>query len=117
MKLLVFSIIALFLSSNYLIAAERYDVKAFRLVTKLCSACHGTAFYMAKQKDDDEWVEYFVEEDILKDLHKEKPEAIKNLQSKRFTNNETRILKFLIDHSKYAGSVPGCDANFCGTNH
>ena len=51
-------------------AAEKYDTKAFRTITKLCTPCHGTAFYMAKQIDDDDWKFYFKKEGKLLAIHK-----------------------------------------------
>ena len=83
-------------------AAEKYDTKAFRTITKLCTPCHGTPFYMAKQVDDDDWKFYFNTEGKLISMHKGEPK---------------RLLKFLVNNSKYSGKVNGCDANFCGTNH
>jgi len=35
-------------------AAEKYDTRVFRIVIKLCTPCHGTPFYMAKQLDSDD---------------------------------------------------------------
>ena len=103
------------ITSTY--AAEKYDTTAFRTVTKLCSACHGTAFYMAKQIDDDDWDFYFNTEGKLKKLHKDKPEGLVAVSSPLFEKRKKRLLKFFIANSKYSGAVNGCDANFCGTNH
>ena len=114
-KVIRFFIFCLILNTAY--AAESYDVKTFRVITKLCGMCHGTPFYMAKQKDDDTWAEYFEEKETLLKIHKNDAEAMENLQSKRFKNNREDILKFFIQNSKYAGKVHGCDANFCGTHH
>jgi len=97
--------------------AERYDTTAFRTVTKLCSSCHGSPFYMAKQVDDEDWEFFFTTKDKLEKIHKDKPKALENLKSGRFKHHKKRILKFLIENSKYSGAVNGCDANFCGTNH
>lgn len=98
-------------------AAEKYDTRAFRTVTNLCSSCHGTAFYMAKQIDDDDWDFYFNTEGKLEKLHKNKPEGLKAVKSALFKKRKNRILKFFIKNSKFSGSVHGCDANFCGTHH
>jgi len=103
--------------SSFSLAAERYDTTAFRTVTKLCTACHGTAFYMAKQIDDDDWEFYFTTEGKLEKLHKNKPKGLAAIQNKLFVKRKKRILKFLIKNSKFSGAVNGCDANFCGTNH
>jgi len=98
-------------------AAETYDTTAFRTATKLCSSCHGTAFYQAKQIDDDDWEFYFNTPGKLEKMHKDKPEALTSLKSSLFKKRKERLLKFFIANSKYSGAVNGCDANFCGTNH
>ena len=103
--------------STLLNAAEKYDTTAFRTFTKLCTPCHGTPFYAAKQIDDDDWEFYFEEEGKLLSIHKNKPKAIKNLKSPLFKKRKKRLLKFLINNSKFSGKVHGCDANFCGTRH
>ena len=98
-------------------AAEKYDTKAFRTVTKLCTPCHGTPFYMAKQVDEDDWKFYFQTKGKMLSIHKGKPKGIASLKSSLFTSREKRLLKFFIKNSKYSGAVHGCDANFCGTHH
>ncbi|MBA1421505.1 MAG: hypothetical protein FAF03_11930 [Epsilonproteobacteria bacterium] len=98
-------------------AAEKYDTGAFRTVTKLCYACHGTPFYQAKQIDDDDWEFYFNTPGKLEKLHKDKPEGLAAIHSPLFKKRKKRLLKFFIDNSKFSGAVNGCDANFCGTNH
>ncbi len=103
--------------STFTYAAEQYDTAAFRTVTKLCTSCHGTPFYMAKQIDDDDWEFYFNTKGKLEKIHKDKPKALQNLKSGMFKNRKKRLLKFFIANSKFSGAVNGCDANFCGTNH
>lgn len=98
-------------------AAEKYDTKALRIVQKLCTSCHGTPFYMAKQIDEDDWEFYFETPGKLEKIHKDKPEALSSLKNSQFQDKKERILKFFIDNSKYSGAVNGCDANFCGTVH
>ena len=98
-------------------AAEKYDTKAFRTVTKLCTPCHGTPFYMAKQIDEDDWDFFFNTKGKLEKIHKNKPKAIASLKSSLFKHNKKRLLKFFVNNSKYSGKVHGCDANFCGTHH
>lgn len=102
-------------SSAY--SAEKYDTTAFRTVTKLCTSCHGSAFYMAKQIDDDDWDFYFNTEGKLEKLHKNTPEGVAAVTNPLFIKRKKRLLKFFIANSKYSGAVNGCDANFCGTNH
>ena len=97
--------------------AEKYDTKAFRTITKLCTPCHGTPFYMAKQVDDDDWEFYFKTKGKLLAIHKGKPKGIESLKSSLFKSREKRLLKFFVKNSKYSGTVHGCDANFCGTHH
>jgi len=96
-------------------AAEQYDTKALRTVQKLCTSCHGTPFYMAKQIDEDDWEFFFETEGKLEKIHKDEPEGLANVKSGYFIKRKERILKFFIDNSKYSGAVNGCDANFCGT--
>ena len=103
--------------TSFTYAAESYDTKAFRTVTKLCSSCHGTSFYMAKQIDDDDWEFYFETKDKMQKLHKDSPEGLKAVNSSLFKQRKDRLLKFFIDNSKFSGTVHGCDANFCGTVH
>jgi len=98
-------------------SAEKYDTKAFRTVQKLCTSCHGTPFYMAKQIDEDDWDFYFETAGKLEKIHKDKPEALASLKSPLFQDRKARLLKFFIDNSKFSGAVNGCDANFCGTVH
>jgi hypothetical protein len=98
-------------------AAEKYDTKAFRTVTNLCTSCHGTPFYMAKQIDDDDWEFYFETKGKLEKLHKGNDKALTTLKSSLFKKRKDRLMKFFINNSKFSGTVHGCDANFCGTVH
>jgi hypothetical protein len=98
-------------------AAEKYDTKAFRTITKLCTPCHGTPFYMAKQLDDDDWDFFFNTPGKLEKVHKEKPKGVASLKSSLFKHNQKRLFKFFVNNSKFSGKVHGCDANFCGTHH
>ena len=98
-------------------SAEKYDTTAFRTATKLCTSCHGTPFYQAKQIDDDDWEFYFNTPGKMEKIHKSKPEGLKAINSSMFKKRKKRLLKFFIANSKYSGAVNGCDANFCGTNH
>ncbi|MCF6245467.1 MAG: hypothetical protein L3J43_10595 [Sulfurovum sp.] len=117
MRKIITSFLLIFGMISYTYAAEKYDTKAFRTVAKLCTSCHGTPFYMAKQIDDDDWEFYFNTKDKLEKLHKGKPKALASLKNSLFKNRKKRLLKFFIDNSKFSGAVNGCDANFCGTNH
>ena len=114
------SIFLLFLVASIIslgFSAEKYDTKALRTVQKLCTSCHGTPFYMAKQIDDDDWEFFFQTPGKLEKIHKDKPQALVNLKSSLFQDRKKRLLKFFIDNSKFSGAVNGCDANFCGTVH
>ncbi|MGB5505857.1 MAG: hypothetical protein WBM70_04120 [Sulfurovum sp.] len=114
-KIAILCLITAITSFSY--AAEKYDTKALRTVQKLCTSCHGTPFYMAKQIDEDDWEFFFETPGKLEKIHKEKPEALASLKSSSFKKRKERILKFFIDNSKFSGAVNGCDANFCGTVH
>ena len=109
--------IILFGLSIFISAAERYDTTAFRTATKLCTSCHGTPFYQAKQIDDDDWEFYFETKGKLEKLHKDKAAALAVFNGTLFKKRKKRLLKFFIANSKFSGAVNGCDANFCGTNH
>lgn len=98
-------------------AAEKYDTRAFRIVTKLCTPCHGTPFYMAKQLDGDDWEYFFDNEKKMMAIHKDKPKGMASLKNKLFRKHKKRLKKFFIKSSKDSGAVHGCDANFCGTHH
>ena len=115
-KILTATLLLASLSTN-LTAAEKYDTKAFRTVTKLCTPCHGTPFYMAKQSDDDDWKFYFETKGKLLSIHKGEPKALKSLKSALFKKRQKRLKKFFVNNSKFSGKVHGCDANFCGTHH
>jgi len=117
MKKIIVSIFTILCFSLFSYGAEKYDTTAFRTATKLCSKCHGTAFYMAKQVDEDDWDFYFNTSGKLEKIHKNQPQALKSLQGTLFKKRKKRLLKFFINNSKYSGSVHGCDANFCGTHH
>lgn len=117
MPRLLSSIILIFSLSIFTYAAEKYDTTAFRTVTKLCTSCHGTPFYMAKQIDDDDWEFYFNTPGKLEKIHKKEAKALTNFKKGIFKKRKQRLLKFFINNSKYSGKVNGCDANFCGTNH
>ncbi|MEY3091204.1 MAG: hypothetical protein RL113_1520 [Pseudomonadota bacterium] len=113
--ILFLSVISIFTSLGF--GAEKYDTKALRTIQNLCTTCHGTPFYLAKQIDEDDWDFFFNTPGKLEKIHQDKPEALKSFQSGLFQERKERLLKFFIDNSKYSGSVNGCDANFCGTNH
>ena len=103
--------------NSFSYSAEKYDTTAFRTATKLCTSCHGTPFYQAKQIDDDDWEFYFNTPGKMEKIHKDQPEALKAINGSLFKKRKKRLLKFFIANSKYSGAVNGCDANFCGTNH
>jgi len=80
MSKIITSTLLIFGITSFSYAAEKYDTKAFRTVTKLCSSCHGTPFYMAKQIDDDDWEFYFSTKGKLEKIHKERPKALASLK-------------------------------------
>jgi len=115
MKMIIATLLLTASITSLTYAAEKYDTKALRVVQKVCTSCHGTPFYMAKQIDDEDWEFYFETEGKLEKLHKDNPEGLKAINSSLFQDRKKRLLKFFIANSKYSGSVNGCDANFCGT--
>ena len=84
MKSLLSIMLFLIFFGNTLYANESYDVKSFRVITKLCGKCHGIPFHLAKQKDGDEWEEDFEDDQTLLTMHQKEPEALSNLKSTRF---------------------------------
>ncbi len=114
---IIFSIAFILSIFTFSSAAEKYDTKAFRVLTKLCTPCHGTPFYMAKQIDEDDWEFYFQTKEKLEKIHKNNPKGVENLNSSLFKQRKNRLKKFLMNNSKFSGKVHGCDANFCGTHH
>jgi len=117
MQKIIYGIIAVSFLGISLNGAEKYDTKAFRTVTKLCTPCHGTPFYMAKQLDEDDWDFFITTPGKLEKIHKGKPKGLEALKNKLFQKRKKRIKKFFINNSMYSGKVNGCDANFCGTRH
>ena len=115
MTKIIISTFLIFAISSLSHAAEKYDTKALRTVQKLCTSCHGTPFYMAKQIDEEDWEFFFETEGKLEKIHKHEPEGLASLKNPMFKKRKERILKFFIDNSKFSGAVNGCDANFCGT--
>ena len=103
--------------SSFSFGAENYDTTALRTASKLCMSCHGTPFYQAKQIDDDDWEFYFDTLGKLEKIHKDESKALTVFKGPLFKKRKKRLLKFFIANSKYSGTVNGCDANFCGTNH
>ena len=115
MKKIIIHLFLISAISSLSYAAEKYDTKALRTVQKLCTSCHGTPFYMAKQIDEEDWEFFFETKGKLEKIHKNEPEGLASLQTPLFKKRKERILKFFIDNSKFSGAVNGCDANFCGT--
>lgn len=106
-------IVTLVISSQSLYA---YNSKGMKVYKKMCISCHGSPFRGAKMHTVFEWEEIFDESTKpFKDLHKEYPEAYKELNNGYITKKRSKSLqKFLIGNAKDAGSVPGCDGNYCG---
>lgn len=83
----------------------------------MCLECHGSPYRGAKMHTIMEWEQmYFSEKEPLKNLHKDDPEAKHALESDYFSKKRQNYLReFLIENAKDAGSVPGCDGNYCGS--
>jgi hypothetical protein len=109
--------LALLISSLTLNASD--EQKGMKAYTKLCYECHGNPYRGAKMHTTFEWEEIYEESDdsveVMKELHKEYADASKVLNSGYFTKKRSeRIKNFLLKNAKDAGSVPGCNANYCG---
>lgn len=105
--------LAILLASQNLYA---YNSKGMKIYKKLCVSCHGSPFRGAKMHTVLEWEMIYDESDTaIKDLHKSDKEAMEILNDSYFTKKKQSYLKkFLIGSAKDAGSVPGCDGNYCG---
>jgi len=106
--------IALLLFSTQSLYA--YNSKGMKVYKKMCLECHGSPFRGAKMHTVMEWEELFYSSETpFKTIHKEYPEANKALQNHYLTEKRSKYLKkFLVGNAKDAGSVPGCDGNYCG---
>ncbi|MCW8837077.1 MAG: cytochrome c [Thiovulaceae bacterium] len=110
----------IFLSITILLAAQNlyaYSSKGMKVYKKMCLSCHGSPYRGAKMHTIDEWEEiYEASKTPIKHLHKSDAEALKILDADYFTKKKQSYLKdFLIGNAKDAGSVPGCDGNYCGS--
>lgn len=107
-------ILALVLSTQSLYA---YNSKGMKVYKKMCLECHGSPYRGAKMHTIMEWEQmYFSSKTPLKDLHKNDSEAMNKLNDDYFSGKRQSYLKeFLIENAKDAGSVPGCDGNYCGS--
>lgn len=98
-------------------ALHAYNSKGMKVYKKMCLECHGSPFRGAKMHTIFEW-EYIYQDSKtpIKDLHKSDKEASEILNEGYFTKHRQEYLKkFLIENAKDAGSVPGCDGNYCGS--
>ena len=93
-----------------------YDSKGMKVYKKMCVNCHGSPFRGAKMNTIFEWEGIFDTSNTpLQDLHKDEPQAYKELSDDYLTKKRTKYLReFLVGNAKDAGGVPGCDGNYCG---
>ncbi len=107
-------IILLFLSFSFL-QLQAYNKKGLNAYKKLCVQCHGGPFAGAGMHTTEEW------EDIqsnsktpLLDMHKNVADAMEKFESSLNKKRKKYLFKFLINNASDAGTVPGCDGNYCG---
>jgi hypothetical protein len=106
-------IIAMLIVSQNIYA---YNTKGMKVYKKMCMECHGSPFRGAKMHTVMEWEEFFFKSKTpFKTIHEKLPKASKSLEDEYFTTKRIKHLKkFLIQNAKDAGTVPGCDGNYCG---
>lgn len=93
-----------------------YNSKGMKVYKKMCLECHGSPFRGAKMHTVMEWEEiFYTSKTPFKTIHEKYPEADKAVKDEYFTQKRAGYLKkFLVENAKDAGSVPGCDGNYCG---
>ncbi len=112
MKIIV-SILMIFVF--YSLTLNAYDKRGLNAYKKLCVQCHGGPFAGAGMHTTDEWDEMVQNSKTpLYDLHKNVPDAIEKFESSLSKKRKKYLFKFLANNASDAGTVPGCDGNYCG---
>jgi len=82
---------------------------------KTCKKCHGSAYYVAKERTGDEWIELFENSGKrLYTAHLKDKKAIKKLESNYYLKRKDDLQKFLVDNARDSGTVPPCNSTTCG---
>jgi hypothetical protein len=90
------------------------EERAMSLYKKTCFKCHGGGTYVSKLYDEFEWKDMF-KDDARKLItaHSRSEDAMKKLTSSYFKNRVNDLGQFLIDNSKYSGTIPDCATGEC----
>ncbi|MCD4758496.1 MAG: hypothetical protein K8R39_09505 [Arcobacteraceae bacterium] len=108
----LFILLALYLPFVSLSANEDSAIANYK---KTCKKCHGSAYYVAKERTSDEWTALFENNGKkLYSSHLSDEKAIKKLDSSYFVNRREDLQKFLVDNAKDSGTIPPCNSTTCG---
>lgn len=91
-----------------------YNERGMKTYIKLCKKCHGGPFKGAAMKKSAQWEAFFETENMMFKVHENNEKATKKLSSGMYENRRADLSEFLINNARDMGSVPGCDANYCG---
>ena len=82
---------------------------------KTCKQCHGSAYYVAKVRMEDEWNDLFNNNaKKLYAAHINDEKAIKKLESNYFRKRMKDLQVFLAENANDMGTVPPCNSTTCG---
>lgn len=85
------------------IAGQKYYLKQ-------CSSCHGKGNRGGGLAASYEWKEYFANNaKELISFHHDETKALPYLESKKFQNQKTKMLNFLIEFASDSQSIPSCN--------
>ena len=82
---------------------------------KTYKSCHGSAYYVAKERTTQEWKELFDNNGKKLYLsHQSDEKATKKLNSNYFVKRMEDLQIFLMKNGKDSGVVPPCNSTTCG---
>ncbi len=103
------------LSSLPLLSLQANEDAAIANYKKTCKKCHGSAYYVAKVKESQEWEEYFINDaKKLLNAHLNDEKAMQKLNSNYFIKRKEDLKIFLMENGKDMGTVPPCNSTTCG---
>lgn len=106
--------ILLTLSLPFLVANANEDA-AIANYKKTCKKCHGSAYYVAKERTTQEWKELFDNNGKkLYEAHFKDKKATEKLNSNYFIKRREDLQEFLMKNGKDSGVVPPCNSTTCG---
>ena len=84
--------------------------KGQRAYMQLCKVCHKSGETLLSQHTQEEWDIYFENyAKKLKEIHRNNPNAMKKLMSKKFKKNLKHIKQFFHTYASDSGNVPACN--------